>query len=356
MAQNLDALFAALDSLVQPVCFLQNGAVLRCNAACKAAFISDGLSAEELLGTAVILPREEQKITQPVSWGGKDYTATVQPWAEGHLCFFAEQEKVSPTAPTLAAVRSMTPALEELIRAGSELFPLLEEQEDEDLQNLTATMCHAVFRLMRASHVMGDFFRICREDSKAYREKVALKAYFDQFADYAQGVLADAGYPLAYVGPDKLKNGTLDSCEVQAAMLHLLSNAAKFSPKGSEIRLTVASLGKSMRISVQSAGVMAEDVLPSAFCRYEYPEHLDSRQGAGMGLALVQAVARRHGGNVLLQADDKGTEVIMTVDVSQPESPVSEQLADVRGGFDPFLVGLADVLPASTFDSRNIDL
>jgi anti-sigma regulatory factor (Ser/Thr protein kinase) len=329
--------------------------VAEVNAACKSVFITKGLSVSTLLGD-VTLPQGDEKITLSCAWGGKDFSATVQPWEDGHLCYLWLQEQPNPAAPTLSAVRSMAPALEELFRAGSELFPLLEEQEDEHLQTLTAELCHACFRLMRASNVMGDFFRIYREDSKAFREKVALKAYFDQFAQYAEDVLADAGQTLVYSGPDKLKNGTLDTAEVQTAMLHLLSNAAKFSPKGSEIRLAVTSLGKAMRISVSSPGVMAEDVLPSAFCRYEYPEDLDPRQGAGMGLALVQAVARRHGGNVLLQVDENGTEVIMTVDVSQPESPVSDKMAEVKGGFDPFLVGLADVLPAKTFDSRNIDL
>ncbi|MBP3313998.1 MAG: hypothetical protein J6K84_05035 [Oscillospiraceae bacterium] len=355
MAQNMETLFATLNNLVQPVCFLQNGVVTMCNSACKAIFLAEGVSADGLLGD-VILPKGSEKVSLPCHWGETRYTATLQSWEDGHLCFLAKQEQFSPTAPTLAAVRSMTPALEELIHAGSELFPMLEEQEDEHLQGLTATMCHALFRLMRASNVMGDFFRICREDSVAHREKVALKAFFDDFARYAKDVLADAGYPLIYTGPDKLKNGTLDTLEVQTAMLHLLSNAAKFSPKGSEIRLTVTSLGKTMRISVQSAGVMEEDVLPSAFCRYEHPEHLDSRQGAGMGLALVQAVARRHGGSVLLQAEETGTEVLMTVDVSQPESPVSDKMVPVFHGFDPYLVALADILPTSTFDSRNIDL
>jgi signal transduction histidine kinase len=105
--------------------------------------------------------------------------------------------------------------------------------------------------------------------------------------------------------------GKLDKATVQAdrerlglAIDALLENAVRHTGAGDVIRLSVVALGYGMPVRMFVAdsgqGIPAE-VLPHIFDRFRSG---DSRypRGTGLGLALVRAVARAHGGDVLVRS------------------------------------------------------
>lgn len=88
---------------------------------------------------------------------------------------------------------------------------------------------------------------------------------------------------------------------IQQAVANLLDNAVKFSPSGSAVRLRAAATQSNVEVSVidQGPGIPPED-LKRATERFFRGESARSTPGAGLGLALVQAVAQLHGGTLRL--------------------------------------------------------
>ena len=89
---------------------------------------------------------------------------------------------------------------------------------------------------------------------------------------------------------------------VQQAVANLLDNAVKFSPPGSTVRLEARLAAGRLAISVadQGSGIPVEDRARAAE-RFFRGEAARSTPGAGLGLALVQAVAQLHGGELTLE-------------------------------------------------------
>ena len=98
--------------------------------------------------------------------------------------------------------------------------------------------------------------------------------------------------------------GRLDKVTVQAdrerlgqAMDALLENAVRHTAEGDVIKLSL-SAGPEVRMSVADAGSgMAADLLPHVFDRFRVGDS-GHPHGTGLGLPLVRAVARAHGGGV----------------------------------------------------------
>ncbi len=87
------------------------------------------------------------------------------------------------------------------------------------------------------------------------------------------------------------------------AVANLLDNALKFSPDGAAIRLAAEAVPGAVRISVADSGpgipAIERDRARERFWRGEAARH---SPGSGLGLALVDAVAKLHGGG--LELDD----------------------------------------------------
>ncbi|MEZ5339003.1 MAG: ATP-binding protein [bacterium] len=88
---------------------------------------------------------------------------------------------------------------------------------------------------------------------------------------------------------------------------NLLSNALKYSPRGSSVRVTLQpDSGQVLSLSVadDGPGIPAEHKR-HIFERFYRVEPSRSREmgGTGLGLAIVQEVATRHGGHVLLDSE-----------------------------------------------------
>lgn len=87
---------------------------------------------------------------------------------------------------------------------------------------------------------------------------------------------------------------------------NLLDNAIKFTGPGESVTLTLAP-GERHLLTVADTGPgVPEDIRATVFDRFTRGERDRAVAGHGLGLALVQAIATRHGAKLTLPASDKG--------------------------------------------------
>jgi two-component system, OmpR family, sensor histidine kinase KdpD len=109
------------------------------------------------------------------------------------------------------------------------------------------------------------------------------------------------GHPVEVNAPAGLPNVRVDADRIRDVLLHLLENAAKYSPPGAPIRITAEAEGsKAVRMSVADAGAGIDDFEQTLIFDKFYRGR-DQRyriQGTGMGLAIAKAIVEAHGGQI----------------------------------------------------------
>ncbi|WP_159587922.1 sensor histidine kinase [Chelativorans xinjiangense] len=118
-----------------------------------------------------------------------------------------------------------------------------------------------------------------------------------------------------------------DERAVRQITLNLLSNAVKFTPSGGEIRVRVGwTAGGGQYVAVRDNGPgIPEDELPVVLAAFGQGSIAikSAEQGTGLGLPIVQGLAKLHGGTLELKSTlRKGTEAI----VAFPPARVMEEL------------------------------
>jgi signal transduction histidine kinase len=111
---------------------------------------------------------------------------------------------------------------------------------------------------------------------------------------------------------------TFHASSVRQAVDNLLANALRYAPEGTEVAVRLAREGERWRLSVrdQGPGIPAEhrEAVFHPFYRVE-----SGGPGTGLGLAVVQEVARRHGGRAwVAEVEGPGAEVLLELSVEGP--------------------------------------
>jgi signal transduction histidine kinase len=105
-----------------------------------------------------------------------------------------------------------------------------------------------------------------------------------------------------------------DRAMIQQAVANLLDNAVKFSPAGGTVRLAAhgGQGGVDVVVSDEGPGIPAAERAraPERFYRGEAAR---STPGSGLGLALVQAIAQLHGGELRLEDADPGLRAVLAL-------------------------------------------
>ncbi|MFI8482956.1 ATP-binding protein [Pseudomonas sp. NPDC078700] len=98
---------------------------------------------------------------------------------------------------------------------------------------------------------------------------------------------------------------TSDGAAISIALQNLLTNAANFSPAGGELLVHLSQLPEGeIQLSVKDMGPgIDEQQLARLFERF-YSQ--GNPQGAGLGLSIVEMIAKRLGGSVMLKNDHAG--------------------------------------------------
>ena len=102
----------------------------------------------------------------------------------------------------------------------------------------------------------------------------------------------------------------VDPDRIVQVMSNLLSNAAKFSPRGESVDVTATVASGSVRICVadHGGGIPAE-FQNRIFGKFSQADASDSRKlgGTGLGLSIAKAIVEKHSGTIGFATSSSGT-------------------------------------------------
>src|SRR5690606_3736252 len=106
-----------------------------------------------------------------------------------------------------------------------------------------------------------------------------------------------------------------DGTRIVQVLYNLLSNAARFSPPGGEIRLTVSNRGERMLFVIEDEGPGLTDEMKSAILtRLDTPNAGGRQRGAGLGLSIVRTFVNLHGGTIAAEKrEPRGSRIIVNL-------------------------------------------
>ena len=127
-----------------------------------------------------------------------------------------------------------------------------------------------------------------------------------------------------------------DELRLRQMLVHLLSNAYKFTSSGGEIGLQINSWEGWIAFTVWDTGIgIADSQQHLIFQKFQQLENPLTRQheGTGLGLVLTRALARLHGGDVsFLSREGSGSQFTLLLPPSPPHKVVGEiGLSDTEG-------------------------
>jgi two-component system OmpR family sensor kinase len=168
-------------------------------------------------------------------------------------------------------------------------------------EQLASAVASAADEAARLSRITDDLLLLARsdEDQLTVRaEPTDIGALLARSADLARPRGAVAGVTCRV---DTLAGLTavVDPDRIRQAVDNLIDNALRFSPRGSEIVVSARTDGPDLVIEVADEGPgFPRDYLAHAFERFVRPDRGQGRSdgGAGLGLAIVRAIAQAHGG------------------------------------------------------------
>jgi two-component system CheB/CheR fusion protein len=209
---------------------------------------------------------------------------------------------LSPIRNSLYILQQTTPGGEQARRAEA----VIERQVNQltrlvdDLLDLTRISCGKI-RLQRRSLNLVDIVRQTVEDHRT--------------------VLA--GRDVSVELPEQGVWISGDPTRLTQMIGNLLHNAAKFTPSGEKVLVSLTSTEQRAAVEIVDTGVGIDaDMLPKLFEPFSQAERslARTRGGLGLGLALVKGLVEQHGGQVEAHSDGPGTGARFTL-----EFPLDEQ-------------------------------
>jgi PAS domain S-box-containing protein len=179
-------------------------------------------------------------------------------------------------------------------------------------------------RLLKLVNSLLDFSRLEAGRIQACFEPTELGGMTAELASLFRSAIERAGLRLLVNCPAPTQLAYVDHEMWEKIVFNLLSNAVKFTFEG-EIEIALTQNGNTVDLMVRDTGtgIPAPD-LPRLFERFYRVQGARSRswEGSGIGLALVQELAKLHGGSVRVESTiNRGSCFIVTIPLGKDHLP-----------------------------------
>lgn len=351
-----------LDLVVRPGFCVKDHIIVKVNQAAGALLIHEGTSIEDL----IVIGQEEYAqfrqgclyLTLEVS-GEQRGTSVIH--KDDFDVFLLEQDEDHKELQAMAlAARELREPLTNVMTTADRLLPLIAAQNDATAQEQAARLNRGLFQILRVISNMSDAER-SRTRNSAHQETWDIRAVMGEIFSRAGELVAHTGLQLHFTNLPEPVFSLADKEQLERAVLNIISNAIKFTPKGGTIDARLIQKGKKLYLTVQDNGQgISEEVRSTVHNRYlRQPGIEDGRFGIGLGMVFIRSAAAAHGGTVLIDhPDGTGTRITMTIALQQnkPGTFSSHILrVDYAGERDHGLIELSDILPPDLYQSEKIN-
>jgi PAS domain S-box-containing protein len=180
-----------------------------------------------------------------------------------------------------------------------------------------------VEHLVRLVDDLLDVSRIVQGKLTLNKVPVEVATVIEQAIETTQPLIEARHHAFTVVLPDEPIRVEGDSLRLAQVVANLLANAAKYTPEGGRIWLTVTCGHGEAVIAVRDTGEgIAGTLLPRLFEVFTQAERtLDRAQGGlGLGLTIVRNIVELHGGRVEAYSEGvgKGSEFVVRLPIHEP--------------------------------------
>jgi len=175
-------------------------------------------------------------------------------------------------------------------------------------------------QLKQLVHLVDDLLdvsRISQGKVELRRERVDLLGVLNTAIETSRPLIDAGDHRLVTVlPPPSTLTVDADVTRVCQILANLLNNAAKYTPDGGLITVTMERDGRDAAITIRDSGVgISREMLPRVFDMFAQVDRSMERAqgGLGIGLALVKKLVEMHGGTVSVSSDgpDRGCAFVL---------------------------------------------
>ncbi len=198
--------------------------------------------------------------------------------------------------------------------------------DSNTIEQTTAMMERQVFHLVRLVDDLLDVSRIITGKLNFKKEAVELASVIVRAVEEAQPVIDARGHELMLSLPARPIIVDADVLRLSQIFSNLLTNAAKYSDKPSQIWLSVERQEEDVVVRVKDTGIgIAPEVLPKIFSLFVQADHSLARSqgGLGIGLTVVKRLVEMHHGTVTAKSSGlgQGSEFVVRLPISKQNAP-----------------------------------
>ena len=348
--ESKETALGLMDLMICPGFSVKDNKILRVNEEARRLFLEPGMDLSPLIvsGKEEYAAFESGCLYMTLALAGTEQGVTVTRVEDVDIFLADEETELRELQVLSLAAQQLRMPLSNVILSADQLSPL---QQEEKSQDYMARLNRGLSQMLRLVCNMSDTLRYIRGGRREMRN---ISSVLDEIFQRAEELSQQAGVTLHYTGPKEDIFTLTDTEQLERAVYNLISNALKFTPRGGSVEASLKQSGKILRLTVQDSGSgIADGVLKNIYTRYlRQPSLEDSRYGLGLGLVLVRAAARTHGGTVLIDQQAEGTRVTMTLSLrDSPDTMLKSKLltVDYAGERDHGLVELSESLPAELY-------
>jgi signal transduction histidine kinase/ActR/RegA family two-component response regulator len=176
-----------------------------------------------------------------------------------------------------------------------------------------------------------DISRLNRNKLELRRARVRLDEMLMSAVETVRPLIDEAGQELILSFPPEKLYVHADLTRLVQVFGNLLSNSAKYTPRGGRIWLTADTRGPDIIVWVRDNGIgIPLEALPRIFEMFSQVGRSIERStgGLGIGLALVKGLVEMHGGTVTAQSEGLEKGSTFTVRLPAAESHVEHEIPE----------------------------
>lgn len=159
----------------------------------------------------------------------------------------------------------------------------------------------------RLARMVSDMLFLARSDkgmTALAREPVDLAGLVRDLFDFYSALADENGLRLLQEGNAQVSG---DEPMLRRAMSNVLANAIRHTPRGGAVKVAIRQDESGVRLCIENPGeTIPPEHLPRLFDRFYRVDasRQHSGDGAGLGLAIAQAIIQAHGGEISVRSED----------------------------------------------------